>query len=327
MKRRFYLVFIIISLLFLASCQLAPTSTEEGTSSLKIKGDYSGCGIGVFLHDGYPSAESITSYENLISREAAVVMWFLDFTCAFPTSACDSVHDHGCIPMLTWEPRKWDTTEATYSLDHIISGDCDSYITTFASAAKSWGKPMFIRWGHEMNGNWYPWAGCNHGNSGVEYIAAWRRIHATFEAVGAANVTWVWCPMNSSDPTDSWNNVENYYPGDQYVDWVGFDGYSESGADSTAVFTGIYSALISTIFSDKPILIGETARGNGDPTNKPAWITDAFNMIKNSYPKIKLYIWFNVNKESDWRVDSSAESLSAFRASMTNEAYYLSTIH
>lgn len=329
-RSNLYFAVLFLCILFCMSSCSQPTSSDKPVPSLKITGNYDGCGIGVFLHDGLPSAESTTSYEALISREVAVVMWFLDFISSFPTSACDSVHDHGCVPLITWEPRKWDSTEATYSLDNIIAGNCDAYIQTFASAAKSWEKPMFLRWGHEMNGNWYPWSGALNGSDEAatgKYKTAWRRIYATFEAVGANNVTWVWCPMNSSVPADTWNNAENYYPGDSYVDWVAFDGYSDSGANSDSVFSGIYYTLISTIFSNKPIMIGETARGSGDATNKPAWITDAFNKIRNNYPKIKLYVWFNMAKESDWRVDSSSESLSAFRASMSDEAYYLSTIH
>ena len=293
----------------------------------KIHGDYTGCGIGVFLADGDPTSSEIDAYESLISREVAVVMWFKDFTCDFPTAACEIVSNHKCIPMITWEPWKWGESTPTYPLSGIIAGDFDNYIKSFALAAKTWGKPVFLRFGHEMNGNWYPWDGSHNGNSTANYVAAWRRVHATFEALGATKVTWVWCPMNYSVPSNSWNNVENYYPGNSYVDWVAFDGYSDSGTNSDAVFSSIYSTLTGPTFSNKPIMIGETARGTGDATNKPDWITDAFNRIKNNYPNIKSYTWFNINKESDWRINSSPESLNAFKASMTDKAYYLSTIH
>jgi len=334
-KRSYLFVISLLSLaIFLSSCSI--NQEYEPVPTLKITGAYSGCGIGAFLHDGLPSAESITSYENLISRNVASVMWFLDFVQPFPTSACDAVHDHNSIPMITWEPWRWGfPADTSYSLDHIISGDCDSYITTFANAAKSWGKPLFLRFAHEMNGNWYPWTGYSNGSNEAaaeKYKTAWKRIYSTFESVGANNVTWVWCPMNYGYTTEAWNNHEKYYPGDNYVDWVAFDGYANSDkasetATSDAVYIGIYATLISTIFSNKPIMIGETARGTVDATNKPLWITDAFYKIKNNYPKIKLYVWFNMNKESGWRVDTSPDSLNAFKAAMTDEAYYLSKIH
>ncbi len=334
MRKRFYLILVL--LIALVCCMVSCSTTQQtgGTvPTLKITGDYSGCGIGVFLHDGEPSAESITYYEGLISREVAVVMWYLDFVSLFPTSACDIVHDHNSIPMLTWEPWNWgSSSDTSFSLDHIISGDCDSYITAFAISAESWGKPLFLRFAHEMNGNWYPWSGAFNGSDEAatsKYKAAWERIHATFEAVGAKNVTWVWCPMDHSNPTDDWNMVQNYYPGDTFVDWVAFDGYSNSGSTSSddVLLLG-YSSFPSAILSNKPVMVGEMACGTAEPaTNKPLWIADAFNSLKNNYKKIKLYVWFNMKKESDWRVDSSSDSLNAFRAAMTNEAYYLSKIH
>ena len=45
-----------------------------------------------------------------------------------------------------------------------------------------------------MNGSWFPWSEGVNGNRAGEYVAAWRHVHDIFTAVGATNVTWVWCP-------------------------------------------------------------------------------------------------------------------------------------
>lgn len=300
--------------------------------SLKITGNYTGCGIGVFLEDGDPTSSEIDSYESLISKEVAVVMWFKDFTCDFPTASCEMIYNHKCIPMITWEPWKWASTEVTYSLENINAGNCDAYIQTFANAAKSWGKPLFLRFAHEMNGNWYPWSGALNGSDEAatsKYKAAWRRIYATFEALGVTNVTWVWCPNNFDDPIASWNTAESYYPGDSYVDWIGIDGYSCADWNGCASFDTLFDAIYNTFNSyGKPMMIGEMARSpDTDIGGKPSWIIGTFSKIHANYTNIKLYVWFNKNKEYDWSVNSSPESLSAFRAAMTDEAYYLSTIH
>lgn len=331
----YYFLFVCISSFALLGCQNAPTSSGGSTPSLKIAGNYTGCGIGVFLHDGLPSAESIDAYESLISREVSVVMWFQDFTCPFYTDACETVNQHHSIPMITWEP--WNAlnhSDPLYTLDNINSGSFDAYISEFAATAKAWGKPMFIRFAHEMNGNWYPWSGMNNGQSGAKYISAWQRIYSTFEALGVKNVTWVWCPMNYSVPNGagySWNDAANYYPGNGYVDWLAFDAYANSeadnsGTDESVAYSGIYNTLQGSFFSNKPIMIGENASGTFEAADKPGWITNAFNGIQNSYPRIKLYVWFNLNKDSNWRVDSSPDSLNAFKAAMT-DPYYLSSIH
>ena len=74
-----------------------------------------------------------------------------------------------------------------------------------------------IRFGHEMNGDWYGWSG-----QPAAYVAAWRHVVSVFRGEGAANVKWVWSP-----------NVDNgdypfarYFPGDSWVDYVALDGYN-----------------------------------------------------------------------------------------------------
>jgi hypothetical protein len=58
--------------------------------------------------------------------------------------------------------------------------------------------------------------------------------------------------------------------------------------------------------------------------SKAAWITDAASRIASpQYAQIKAFIWFNMNKETDWRVESSASSLNAFKTSFVNNPAYL----
>lgn len=70
------------------------------------------------------------------------------------------VRDHGAIPMLDWNP--WDSssggsaTQPDFALARIIAGDHDAYIRSWATGARDWGHPLFLRFAHEMNGDWYP---------------------------------------------------------------------------------------------------------------------------------------------------------------------------
>ena len=307
----------------------------------KIHGDYTGCGIGAVPCNGLPNEASIEAYETMIGRGVAVVSFFRDFTYPFPASTCNTIHNHhGSIPMITWEPWRWNSTDTTYSLDHIIAGDCDAYIKSFAEAAKAWGGHFFLRFAQEMDGDWYPWSGSQNGSNEAataKYKAAWMRIHATFEALGVNNVTWVWCPNQYYLPHEDWNSPEAYYPGDDYVDWAATDGYSSpwSSCESfDVIFGDIYSKLTSLTSNNKPVMIAEMARSTEETHGgKPAWMSDAFDKIKSaSYGKIKLYIWFNIDNSTvgqwDWRIESSASSEAMMHYIMTSEAsYYLSTIH
>ena len=57
--------------------------------------------------------------------------------------------------------------------------------------------------------------------------------------------------------------------------------------------------------------------------NKAAWITDAAARIHSAYPQLRGFIWFNYNNETDWRVESSAASVSAFKSSFVNDPYFV----
>ena len=176
-----------------------------------------------------------------------------------------------------------------------------------------------------MNGNWYPWDGSHNGQAAgpAKYIAAWKHIHDIFVSQGAANVKFVWSPNSASFPDQAWNDAANYYPGNSYVDWIAIDGYNWGGA-GWQTFDQIFGASYSVLASyGKPLMIGEfaSAENGGD---KAAWITEAFSKIKNNYQEFKIFVWFNINKEADWRIDSSVNSLNAFKQAI-NDSYFLPT--
>ena len=79
---------------------------------------------------------------------------------------------------------------------------------------KLFGQPLFIRFGHEMNDPYrYSWGPQN--NTPEDFIAAWKHMVDYFKAEGVDNVIWVWSPHIA------YGLFEEYYPGDDYVDWVG----------------------------------------------------------------------------------------------------------
>jgi len=249
-------------------------------------------------------------------------MWFVSWSESFPGGLCDLVRAEGAVPMITWEP--WHAT-----VESIATGEFDSYINDFALAARNWGGRLFLRPMHEMNGNWYPWSGFYSGTG--EVVAAWKRIYGIFSGVGATNVTFVWSINHRSVPSpEGWNRIENYYPGDAYVDWIGVDGYNwigDSGEPTYESFSQLFSSVYATLealASSKPLMISEFACAEGP--DKDAWITNAFNSLKgSSFSKFKAFVWFNIIKERDWRVDSSPAALSAFSSSMLDD-YFIESL-
>src|SRR6202021_215708 len=115
------------------------------------------------------------------------------------------------------------------------------------------------------------------------FIAAWRRvvtvlrggpvatINADLKALGQpplngiaagawlaqSPVSFVWTPETAGTPAIAGNDPANYYPGDDYVDWVGTDFYSKFPN-----FTGLDDFYKQ--FSQKPFAFGEWAIWGGD---------------------------------------------------------------
>jgi beta-mannanase len=171
-----------------------------------------------------------------------------------------------------------------------------------------------------MNGDWYPWGTQSDnpdGNSPADYIA-WRHVHDIFTSVGATNVRWLWSlniTYQAATPASA------IYPGDSYVDWVGIDGYNTGSPwkSAAALLDETYNAI--TAVTNKPMLIAETASAEtgGD---KGSWITQTFdNDIPTTMPAVRGIIWFDADEGIDWRVNSSASSLAAYRAVVASPSY------
>ena len=215
----------------------------------------------------------------------------------------------GRIPLVNWEPHHIDFAK-------IADGSLDATIKARANGSKALGKKFFLDFAAEMNGD-EAWS----GNNAPLYVAAYRHIHELFVAAGATNVVWVWCP-NVTDINGGNKNTMDYYPGDAYVDWTGVDGYNwgttNGGWQSfRQVFQNIYPILAAR---KKPIIIGEmsSAQVGGD---KAKWIDEIIPTLRADYPLIKCVVWFDINKEADWRISSSPASEASF-IRMAHDPYF-----
>ncbi len=277
--------------------------------------------------DGGPEDLSgLTSFERDAGKPVSLYVYYksFGFDPDFEPAAADAVRSHGATPMITWEP--WDpstgsASQPDYSLSRIAAGAHDALISRWASQMAAYGQPVWLRFAHEMNGNWYPWGAGVNGNSPSQYVAAWRHVHDIFVAAGATNVTWVWSPNVVMDGTPA---LSSLYPGDSYVDWVGVDGYNWGATASWSswqtpdqVFGATLAAL--TQISSRPVVIAESATTEVGG-NKAQWIQQFFSML-GANPRVKAFVWFNLNKETDWRIESSSGAQSAFATGVANPRY------
>jgi len=180
--------------------------------------------------------------------------------------------------MLTWEP--WETVSAAlgktaqhaeqpeFSNAAIAGGKKDGYIRAFAESVARSGLKVYVRYAHEMNGDWYPWS-----RDPKSYIAAWRRVVDIFRAAGAENAKFVFS-VNPSvfEPTAQWEaNMRRYWPGDDYVDLVGSTMISFGGKKDylVAEFVGRFEQAWKMF--DKKLIITEL---NTAAKGRVKWLVD-----------------------------------------------------
>jgi hypothetical protein len=318
----------LLALVTLATVVPAATRHAHATSPIAL-----GAAIQDWGLEAPCDAAAIDNFSNLTGRAPAIVMTYQlwgEYYNSFPgMGRCmDNVRARGGIGMITWEPWDGNASNPAYKLTAITRGDYDAYIRQYAQDVKAWGHPFFLRFAHEMNGAWYPWGvapGNPNGNTPADYVAAWRHVHDIFAQVGATNALWVWSPnvVSVRYPIPA-----SLYPGDAYVDWVGMDGYNE-GSDPgagdggwtslTNLFGPTYDTL--TALTNKPLMIGEMASVETGGS-KAAWITQGLlTDVPTRLPRVRAVIWFDKNKEADWRVDSSPAAVAAYRSVVASPLY------
>jgi len=281
--------------------------------------------LGVFREGAPRNMNYITQFEQQAGKKPAMVMWYQDWAQEFPRADAMNVISYGAIPQIVWEPWYW-SDHNKIKLRDIISGKWDSYIKSWAKAAREFGNPIFLRVGHEFNMEGYPWGVVNNDKNPEIYVQAFRHVVDIFRGEGATNVKWVWSPMNYSFPNESWNDWVKAYPGDDYVDWIGFDGYNWGTTQSWSdwqVLKYLFRDQVRRahkLWPGKPIMIAEfaSAEQGGD---KAAWIKELPGYFKTSMRDIDLIIWFDVKKETDWRINSSEKSLAAFKQIMKDPIF------
>jgi Glycosyl hydrolase family 26 len=274
----------------------AAPAADAGAANILVPAQ--GVLLGEYYGDG-----TITATEQRIGRRPNIHLTYYGWTEDWTTDSVPTADfAAGRIPLVNLEPDNVDFTD-------IVSGSLDATIRARASGSKKLGHPFFLDFAAEMNGD-EAWS----GNDPALYVAAYRHIHDLFVAAGATNVIWAWCP-NVTDTSGGNAMTMAYYPGDDYVDWTGVDGYNWGTSDPNFawqsfhdVFKDIYPLLAAR---GKPILIGEMASDEVGGS-KSQWIADMIPTLRADFPSIKAFVWFDVKKERDWEIDSSPSSLSAY---------------
>lgn len=254
------------------------------------------------------------------SKGAGLVNVYVSFASQrFDSGAADRIAASGAVPMVTWLPCRdgeLGPEQPAFSLRRIADGAFDEHIRGWAAGAAAWGEPLVLRFAPEMNGSWNPWSAGVNGNTARDYVLAWRHVHDLFDRAGAANVEWAWSPnvVMSGSPS-----LASLFPGDRYVDWVGVDGYNWGSSRSGSrwqSFAQVFGPTLTEVraLTRKPLMLAEVGSAE-EGGNKAAWLEDFFAQLRQN-PDIRAFVWFDFEKEADWRVRSSVASAQAFAAGL-----------
>jgi beta-mannanase len=264
-----------------------------------------------------PSMQQLDTSEARVGARAAIVGTFADWahTPDFPIGFAEAANKRGAVLLISWEP--WDSgsggaDQPRYALHRIIGGDFDALIDRWAGEIARYGRPVMLRFAPEMNGDWLPWSTGSNGNRPGDYIAAWRHVRARFRRAGATNAVWVWNPTAVYDGSTP---LRDLFPGAREVDWLAVDGYNWGSLRDWGwqSYTDIFASTLRAFHAlapARPTMIAETASAPG--ARRAAWVR---NTLRSAHADgIRAVLWFEFDKETDWRLGADPAGAAAARA-------------
>ncbi|WP_025849255.1 stalk domain-containing protein [Paenibacillus ehimensis] len=260
--------------------------------------------------------------ESLYGKKHALYLAYSQVGKPFPKQHAARAKQAGAALQIGWEPMN--------GLDAVT----DDVVRQWAKEAKAAGIPIFLRYASEMNGDWVVW----HGDP-QKYIDKFKMVHDIM-AEEAPNVAMVWSPGDV--PMYS---MDAYYPGDDYVDWVGVSMYSEPYENGDPQQGNMQATspverldhLYKTYADRKPLMISETAVSHYANLPQESFtdygllnLQRLYEVMPYKYPRLKSITYFNVNldmKESknNYLLRDNEKMLKLYKRLIASP-YYLSKV-
>ena len=222
-----------------------------------------------------------------VGKPLAVVYDYGKYGDDFPSGWARELRESGIAPQIAWEPA---------DLRQVLD---DDYLREWAREAARCGGPIFLRFASEMNGDWTPY----HGDPEL-YRRKFRLVHDVMARL-APNVAMIWCVNTVPE-----GNIERYYPGDEYVDWVGVNFYSvryhDNDPDEPSVAeppTALLKYVYGKYAARKPIAICEYGATHQDTVEKGTEYADwavaklqaLFSALPRQFRRVKMIDIFDCN--------------------------------
>lgn len=193
-----------------------------------------------------------------------------------------------------WMVGKWNVAKNT------ANGVYDSVLKQYSDWLKTVDRPVYLRIGYEFDGP-------HNELEPEEYVKAYRYIVDYLRLEGIDNVAYVWHSY-ASTPYKNYA-LSDWYPGDDYVDWIGISIFSH--AYSRAGINAEGNAVLDFAKQHKkPVMIAETnpVFGIGKKGSKvwDSWFVNFFSLVYEKNIKAICFInedWTRINIEglSEWK--------------------------
>jgi hypothetical protein len=307
--------------------------------------------------DDIPDPFAVRQFEAYTGRKVAFAPWSVSWHdhLTFPTPDVEALWRAGYVPQIRLDSFPTQAygenpvpAPGPAPSSSIAAGAHDAELRAFADAARATDIPISFDYDYEMN-NAQPWGGRYDGGGtttgygdptwpdGPErFRDAYRRIVTIFREEGATNVTFFFHAGTVNGYQDggywpTWERMKYYYPGDDYMDWVGLSVYAEHDFNDVPQsfeqklagalqppYEGGYAE--GTALGSRPLSIEEMGLYNmPSEQSKAQWVEDAAAVLESGrYPRIAAVDWLAQNKENgkgyDAYPNTSQTFLNGFKA-------------
>ncbi len=297
LRRTLVTLVAVASVLVVTGPRAAAASAAPAPPAVPATGAYLGAlvaphqSVAQAQGDIRQSLSEVANFDGVVGRPLGLVHVFQNWHAPVRNAVLAAFAATGATPVVDWSC----TSDAS-----VVDGSEDAHITGYANQLKAYGRPVFLRWFWEMNlVDLSRASACLAGLGSAGYVQAFQHIRTIFDQVGATNVAFVWCPSIAG--TDF---AAPFYPGDQYVDWIGFDGYDRH-QDPNMLDTLFLPFYDHWVTHGKPIMIGET----GATVDQASYLADLATELPAEFPQIHAVLYYDSQSASDWTLTNTAGDL------------------
>lgn len=267
-----------------------------------------------------PSRFYMDTYSSLVGKNVGAYLLYLPYGRDLSTyqSHIDYASSKGKLVQIALEPHM--------GLSSVNS--TDGYLQKLASDMEAASCPMILRFAGEMNDMSAPW----YTPDANLYIQKFREVASVFHTY-APSVSIIWAPNFYPSET-----IDKYYPGDEYVDYVGLSSYKVYQGITDPLGQGIdrsrWSNQLDYLYSHyghkKPIIIVESGASyvnydtGADLTSfASSQLSDFYTYLPIKYPNVKMCFHYDANDGNySFLLSGNQSYLNTYRQSISN-SYYL----